>query len=462
MTKIRNRQLALMALSSVLIAQPAVAASDRALVELLEVLHKDGTLSDEKYAAILKLVSSDATEKTTADLKRETKKQQVQQRQETVAAAQPQANITTKGKLELASPEGDFSMRVGGRLMMQGAIYDDDIAALGSGGEMRRARLFVQGKLWKLWNYKLQYDFTGSGKAGINDAYLQYTGLPVGNITLGHFKEPYSLQNMTSSKYTTFIERGLPNVFAAGRSVGMAYGLSGANWGAQAGLYGDGIDTPGGEIDQGYALSGRVTYAPVFEKGIRALHLGAGYSYRVLDDNKSLSFSDRPESHVTDVKLVNTGDFDADSLNRYGVEALWFNGPFSVQSEYYRVDVDRALAGNADVRLDGYYVESGWFLTGESLNYDPASGTLGKITPNKILGKGGFGAWQFAVRFSSLDLTDEDVKGGEEQNLSVGLNWYTNPNIRFMANYIKVLEVDGGPHAGDKPGALLLQAQVEF
>lgn len=435
----------------ILTAMTDVQAADSALTELLKVLREDGTLSEAKYSAIVQLVEEEkaakAIEQTSA--------------QASVVAA-PQAKITTKGKLEIASPDDEFKMRIGGRIMVDGAMYDDDIAALGSGAEMRRARLFAQGTLWKVWNYKLQYDFTGTGKAAINDAYIQYTGLPSGSIKIGQFKEPYSLQNITSSKYVAFMERGLPHLLTPGRSIGLGYGTGGSNWTANVGLFAQGIDTTAGENDQSYALTGRVTYAPIYIKNQQALHFGAGYSYRNLDDTQTLRFRERPESHITNVRLIDTGNFDADSLQRFNVEALWMQGPFAVQGEYSRVDVDRVIAGNSDVDFDGYYIEGSWFLTGESINYNPKKGALGKITPKGILGKGGVGAWQIATRFSSLNLTDQDINGGEEDNLAIGLNWYPNSNLKFMANYVKVLDVEGGPNAGDEPSVFSLRAQVEF
>ena len=44
-----------------------------------------------------------------------------------------------------------------------------------------------------------------------------------------------------------------------------------------------------------------------------------------------------------------------------------------------------------------------------------------------------------ALRVSEVDLSDGDVLGGEPQDLSLGLNVYASPQIRFSAEYIKVL-----------------------
>ena len=82
------------------------------------------------------------------------------------------------------------------------------------------------------------------------------------------------------------------------------------------------------------------------------------------------------------------------------------------------------------------------------------------VFPN--VGKGGIGAWQLAMRFSSVDLNDKDITGGDAQNFSLGLNWFTTNNIRMSANYINVLDVNGGAGNGDEPEAFQMRAQVEF
>ncbi|HET8638437.1 MAG TPA: porin, partial [Acidobacteriaceae bacterium] len=103
-------------------------------------------------------------------------------------------------------------------------------------------------------------------------------------------------------------------------------------------------------------------------------------------------------------------------------------------------------------------------LTGEARPYSAATGTFSRPHPQHPLSAGGIGEWELGLRLSSLDLTDNEagVHGGRERNAGLALNWYPESNLRFAANYIKVLKVDGGPHAHEEPSIFQVRAQVDF
>jgi phosphate-selective porin OprO and OprP len=435
----------------------AQAGTNQALFELLKALQENGTITKDVYELVIKVAEQDETKQTPAVAREEVKKI-VQE--EVKVATKDQPKITMNDKLEVTSSDGGFSMRVGGRIQADAATYSEDVRNQNDGTEMRRARLFVQGKLYDVWKYKLQYDFVNTGSAGINDAYLQYTGFPW-KITVGHFKQPFSLQNMNSSKYITFMERSLPHLFTPGRAIGIGVGRSASNWSFNTGVFGEGIDGASGDEDEGFAISGRATYAPLLTQQ-QVLHLGASISYRDSGSVDSISFSERPESHVTNVREVSTGSINADTNIRTVGEVAYMNGPFTLQSEYYYVDIDRDSSTLSDLAFSGYYVQGGWFITDDMRNYSGSKGAFGKVKPGSVVGKGGIGAWQLAARFSSVDLNDADITGGDAQNFSLGLNWFATNNIRMSANYINVLNVNGGAGDGDEPEAFQMRAQVEF
>ena len=448
-------------------------AENKALNALLQVMQENGQLTKEQYDMIMAVAQEgdqqevgQASANTDSEIRAIVKEVIVQEETQAIAKQEtkPAVNVVTKGKLQFESEDKDFKFRLGGRIMLDGAIYDEDKTPLGNQAEVRRARLYMSGTLWRAWQFKTQFDFAGN-KIGIRDLYLKYTGFKPVTITVGNFKEPFSLEGSTSSRYITFIERSMQDIFTPPRNMGIGVNTNGSNWSAAAGLFADGIDdTEPTGVDESYGITGRLTFAPILED-TQVLHFGAAASYRAMSDgNNSLKLEARPEAHTSDQKLVSTGTLtDVDSVNRYNVEAAWVQGPLSVQGQYVMMDVSRN-SGFDDLSFNGYYVEGSWFLTGENRVYNHKKGVFNYPKVKSIAGMGGMGAWQIALRFSSLDLTDGSVIGGEEQNITAGLNWYATPNMRFMANYTQVIDVDrpGNIHDGDEPGVFQVRAQVHW
>lgn len=365
--------------------------------------------------------------------------------------------------LTIQSPDNNWKIDIGGQLLLDAAKYfDDDPPSLESGFEVRRARLYVEGTVWNNWDFKAQYDFTTLDKSdtrditGFNDLYIRYTGFDFGSITAGHFKEPFSLDQLTATKYLIFMERALPNALVPGRNIGISLNSYGENWTATAGLYGGSMEQP---THDGHGVTGRATFSPVHKKN-DVMHFGLSGAWRSSNDGDDVRFRARPESHETDIRLVDTGTIDADDFYRLGFDVAFVKGPFAIQTEYVYNKVNRAIDTNSDVSFDGYYIEGGWFLTGESRNYNFKGGNFKGVKPDKPLGKGGLGALQLVVRYSTLNLTDEDILGGEEDNITIGLNWYPTKQTRIIAEYINVLDVDGGKNDSVEPDVFQMRAQI--
>lgn len=373
--------------------------------------------------------------------------------------------LSTKGGIKVESADGNFEGQVGGRLMVDYAYYDSDATKLGSGSEIRRARLFASGKIWKVWKFKFETDFAAN-EVDIKDAYIQYGGFKPFDIKGGNFKEPFNIENLTSSRFITFMERALPvEAFTPDRNLGLQLHTHGGIWQGAIGLFGEGINSPGTDQSQGYGTAGRVTFAPINSEG-RVLHVGGAFEWRTgyLDDE--VRYRARPESHVTDVRLIDTGTIDnVDDTLKYNGEVAGVWGPWSLQGEYVQTDVSRK-DGSEDVDFNGYYVFGSWFLTGESRAYDAEDGTFDRVKPASVVGKGGYGAWEVAVRYSNLDLNSKSINGGKEDNITVGLNWYPTSHTRLMFNYVyvdaKKLDEATGIEVKDNPNILQVRAQVDF
>ncbi|MDQ6957724.1 MAG: OprO/OprP family phosphate-selective porin [Mariprofundaceae bacterium] len=377
--------------------------------------------------------------------------------------------VLTQGEAKAAKAEAkahQSKLKIGGRIQADAAFYKDDPGLdMGDGAEFRRARLFVKGKVGD-FHYKAQYDFAGNGTK-IKDLYIKYTGLPV-HIKVGNFKEPFSLEELTSSKYITFMERAMPNTFAPSRHIGAALSGHGDSWSAAAGVFTNGASGTTSGVDSQFDATGRLTFAPIHEK-TRVLHLGAGINYSLPSSTRTLRFRERPESHVTHKRLVGTGDIlNVDSVLKYDLEAAAVFGPASIQGEYSRTDVSFQNGIANEPSFSGYYIFGSWFLTGESRPYSVKKGSFGRVHPNHNfqLGADGWGAWEVAARFSQLDLEDTGFPGGKEQNITVGLNWYPHPHLRWMFNWVHA-SVDRSPittvaRNNFGPDVFQMRAQVDF
>lgn len=359
-------------------------------------------------------------------------------------------NLSWDKGLRANSPDGKFKLKFGGRIQSDWAIFDadDDIEEFfaddegnpqefGAGTEFRRARLYVSGEVYGNVIFKAQYDFAG-GDADFKDVYLglKKMGL-LGSVKVGHYKEPFSLNELTSSKYNPFMERALPNVFAPSRNSGIGFQNAAMNdrLTYALGVYRD-VDDFGfgfGEDDD-YNFTGRITGTPIYaDDGRRLVHLGVAYSYQMREGG--VRYRQRPSAHLSPVRFVDTGTIDADSVNLLGLEAAGVLGPVSVQGEYVPTWVDASEAG--DPSFQGYYVLATYFLTGESRTYKGAAGTFSRVKPKSNFdGKGGAGAWEVGIRYAALDLEDSGIDGGEMWDLTAGVNWYLNPNVRVMVNYV--------------------------
>jgi len=334
-----------------------------------------------------------------------------------------------------------------GRLEVDYSQYSSGILEDDSGFKIRRFRLGLAGnfRFWPGWNYKLEVDLT-DGENTIADTYLAWRSERWGTFRIGHQKVAQTLSGQTSSLSIPFMERPLPVLaFTLQRRLGVGWDTHLQRLGANITWFG--VD-PNEQIgSQGWAARGYVV--PV-KAGRSVMHVGA--SYMQISTDGDARFSARPESHTTNINLVDTGVWaDVRTGSALGLELAGTAGPVTLRSEYYRAAWDRNDAENP--HFNGWYAEASWFLTGEMAHYRD-----GKFIRPQILGD--HGAWELAARFSTIDLNDMEIQGGTEKNLSFGVNWYSRVHWRFMANLIKVRS--DGPHGKQNPWIAQVRAQYYF
>jgi phosphate-selective porin OprO and OprP len=450
----RNKQLVWIALGSVLAAGALTAHAATEHEKLLWVLKQNGTITQSQYERLRREAARTASNPTAAEAKQQ---RQVESTPKNKKKRDKQTEVETEGGLKVKSADRDFEFELGGELWFDWASYQEDVARLGNGTELRRARLSLSGTMFEHWAYAAEYDFAGNDPE-VKDAYLEYTGFDSLLIRGGHFKEPFSLEDQTSGKATTFMERALPvNVFSPGRKLGLGGFASSDRWSVAGGLFGESVGSDvSNEGDEGWSTAGRFTFAPLMTRR-HVLHLGGSIAYEKPNEKNEVKYKTGPESHITGEDLVDTNDIpNVDHTVLYGLETAYALGPVSVQGEYIHSMVSRTQ-GDSDLDFSGWYVYGSWVLTGESRPYKGSRGRFNRIEP-----EGENGAWELALRFSGIDLNDKDITGGEETNVTLGLNGYLNRNVRVRANYIWVDADPSKDGVRDQPNIVQLRGEVYF
>lgn len=389
---------------------------------------------------------------------------------ETPKAPENDVKITMSPAPKFETADGAYSFKVGGFAQVDAGTFIDDRKDHPDGTNVRRARLSVSGTIARDFNYKIENDFAGNA-SGLTDVYLEYAGLKPISFMVGQFKEPFGLETLTSDLFTDFVERSSTNLFSPDRRIGAMVSANGelapiGFWTASLGGFGSGTASTASTDDEARDITGRLTWAPIANK-TEALHFGVAGSHRIPDaSTNSFSFSSRAENQLSSASsdlAVNTGNItNVDSVNLLGLEAAAVYGSASLQGEFVRAAVNRNTG--IEPTFGGYYVEASYFLTGESRNYNAATGKFDRVKPKWAFSpsKGGWGAWQVMARYSDLDLNDKTFHGGELRDTTFGVKWLPNSNIMITANYIMSNTDNFAVTPNDDPKIWMLRTQFDF
>lgn len=425
----------------------------------------------------------------------------------------------------ICTPDGLNCIAITGRIHFDGGGYDyhPNTATtvpqrLDDGVNVRRARIGVVGKFMGDWNFGLIYDFGGTSDgfggtataggtavgflpggavSGIENAYLSYTGFKPfgGNLAIegGVMDVPYTLSEASSSNDIMFMERASSNTIATNIAAGDFRSTVGARWYNDrfwAGAYATGPTTgaihsassinPNGTTEQFGAIARAA--AQVISTNEYTLHIGGDAQWLIrpqhnlVTNAQTLTLSDRPELRIDPTTLISTGAIaGVTGAQVYSAEAAATIGSLFLQGEYYWYNVERkAIAGLPDLRFQGGYAEAGYILTGETRKYNPGSASYGGVNPAHpfSLDGGGWGAWEIAGRYSTMDLNNQigsiaGVAGGRQNVYTLALNWYVNRNVRFMFDYLhgnvaRQISPTNFGDAGSKFDAVAMRTQVAF
>lgn len=358
--------------------------------------------------------------------------------------------VETKGGIKVTSADGKFEAQLGGRIHFDAYAFDRDIAATTGTTEFRRARLTLKGKALG-WDYVMEQDFAaGSNLDGLRDLYIARNALG-GKFTIGHFKPYRSMEELTSSNELLMMERPFASATGLfnGRQFQQGVGYQRSTDNYTAGISVFNLRSAAGVRNEGMGVAGRFTWAPI-NRDNATLHLGAWFSNENLNNGSAATtavanYAGRRGPSLTIASLAPTR---GKSISAYAVEAAGSFGPAFFQSEYVQSTFEQPTTADQDVTT--WYVQGSWILNGGHKPYKPATGFFGspKVGEN--------GLWELTARYDTIE--NEDIRNRQANSWLFGVNYYVNPNLRFMFNYTKgENEVNG-----DETGQYALRTQFSF
>jgi len=402
------------------------------------------------------------------------------------------AGITSLVSTNAVAAIDGSHVKIGGLIQTDAVAYsgdrEDDVNKgwydqFNSGADIRRISIDVTGELDDVWSYQISYDID---ETEWDDTWLGFGGFEPVWLAIGRISPPQGLENWMGANVTHFMEKAdVAQAFGPNNGVGL-YGEGSTGMVSYAAAifapdheaqydtyYGNGF-----EDSDPIGASLRLTFAPIDEEG-RVVHLGGSVAYQSIDNNQedviistNTGFDVRDQDSLIESLDLGydyaTGEANADSYDVAGLEAGGIFGPLSGQAEYQKMFV-QGTGARDNLEFSGWYAQAAYVLTGESRTYEQASGTFGNVYPASNMG-----AWEVALRYSVLDLSDiadgwyddKNDHRGKQSDWTAGVNWYVNEYVKFQANYVRASATysnDSNSNVDDRDvNGVGIRAQVAF
>ena len=356
---------------------------------------------------------------------------------------------------------------------------DDGVFRFSNGVSIRRARFAIKAEFYEKWFAEFDIDFAYN-EVEIQDMFLGYRFNDHLSIQAGHFKEPMSLERVTSSRYIVANERPMPvEALAGGRRLGVAATWWGKYWWVSGGVFGQQVDILQKERNRGsdgYGFTGRVA-VPVINNDDMTLHIGGYASWRRPDaageEDRMALFRTFPESRTDRRRFLQAEVGNVNHYATYGAELAFRWNKLLMYGEYLFTDLSRYKKSGEireplkNAEFMGWYATASWMLIGRQRRYNPQDAEFGGVKVNR---KGG--SLELNARVSHLDLNDfhnpsSPITGGSAYSYSVNLNWYPVSNILIGLNYLfmnndKYADSKGQITVGNQPLSVARPDGIDF
>jgi phosphate-selective porin OprO/OprP len=347
----------------------------------------------------------------------------------------------------------DVSLKINLDANRFNGIYNDILQdGFSYDSQVRRTRLTVKMPVIENWSSKLQIAINeDDDNYEIKDLYVRYRGFETADVKIGKFKEPFGLENLTSSANNLFTERSL-STFAIGRNKGISLSKANNKYSWNIGTY-DIQQNGKVKADGDRAYTARATFSPK-NKIANYNHIGLAYSKRDLQGAK---YEIKTNGGVDNaINFIDTINIATDSIEKSGLELAWGRGPLSLQSEFQRLQINATnVLENATYK--GYYGQLSYFITNDYRPYK--KGRFSKVSPSSSKG-----AWEIAIRKGSLQSVNIGIEN-ENNDIQVdstvlGINYYQGTNLKFMLNSTDTKTI--GVESGNSGSAFSVRVQIRI
>ena len=357
------------------------------------------------------------------------------------------------GILVFESPKSGYKFWFDVRAQADAAVFfgaPDYADAIGNGTQIRRARFAVKGQINEDWYGEFDMDLA-NGLAELKDAIVRYTGVPNLDLQVGNFKENFSIQRNTTSRYLQFIERPMVcSALTPSRHLGFNAKYAKDWLWASAGAFSQVIagqeewtnvadNNKDFGRNSGYSLTTKVVFRPLYKMDNASLHIGAAYSYRTTTTDLATGewgtyrASCRNSTSINRKKYVDTNNlpgFDHNNLWTVELAGHWNGLRYEAAYVGDNVHFKSDAADPATKNFGGWYVQAGYLLFGGKQQYDSRGGKYTKVERGRK-----WGDLELCARYENVDLNDGNVYGGAAEAYTLGLNWHVNDNVKFVVNY---------------------------
>jgi len=330
----------------------------------------------------------------------------------------------------------DIKLKLGGRIHLDTVTINQDTTKFEDITRLRRARISTNLGLGekKEFNVKLDYD-VGKTSPGIKNAWASYklpksSGLDGFEIKAGNFVAPVTGEKIKSSNDLKLLERSIVTNLTPSFLMGTAINYKQDNVYLSLGYFMDPINNNTiRPVEDGDSYVARVVFSPVKSKE-QNLFIATSYEYRDIDENVPSRVRAKPEFGLNRERLIDTRKIENIELyQNFILEAGYSKGPFAVTGTMIRRE--NKIKDLNSVDYYGKTAEMAYVLTGQNHKYSSKAGAFTNIKTKKVCC-----AIELVGRYSLLDLNDGKIRGGRQENYTLGMNWYLKNNIKLMTNYV--------------------------